>query len=100
MGHHVGELLAGRGSEAGLMDRRSSVTEIERDLGRLLTIMLPRVGVKLLPIVAVMVIGDQKQRMGMGYGGTTGAGGGHNQQAEEDDENDERTGDRALSQPV
>ena len=55
------------------MDRRSSVTEIERDLGRLLAIMLPRVGVKLLPVVAVMVIGDQKQRMGMGYVDTTGA---------------------------
>jgi hypothetical protein len=73
MGYHVGELLAGRGSEASLMDRRSSVTEIERDLGRLLAIMLPRVGVKLLPVVAVMVIGDQKQRMGMGYVDTTGA---------------------------
>ena len=32
--------------------------------------MLPSVAIQLLAIMTVMVIGDQKQRMGMGYSGT------------------------------
>jgi hypothetical protein len=51
--------------------------------------MLPSVGIQLLAIMAVMVIGDQKQRMGIGYSGTTGAGGGDTQQAKEDDQDNE-----------
>jgi hypothetical protein len=74
------------------MDRRLIVTEIERDLGRLLIMMMPSVGVQLLAIGAVMVMGNQKERMGMGDGVTTGAGGGNNQQTKEDKEDHERIG--------